>query len=349
MRVTIKDVAREVGVSTSTVSRVMSGTGGVSEEKAKRVTEAVSRLGYRTSSLGRSLRTNKTYTLGLVIPDITNPFFPQLAKGVDDAAHREGYNIFLCNTEGDIDREKNYIDLLCQRRADGIILDVTDEDHARAYLQSLKEEDIPVVIVDREVRGASVDTVLINNEDGGYRVTKYLLCLGHRRVGIVAGPATFTFSNNRLTGVWKALKEAGLDPDSDLVQHVEFSLESGFEATERLLALTPRPTAIFAFSDVMALGVLAAVERFGLRVPEDLSVIGFDNTRVSSLVKPPLTTVAQPFYKMGLVAVKLVLKRLRRKAPRDGRHRRVVLPAEMVCRASAGRLDGQEVHKCSTG
>ena len=326
---TIRDVARWAGVSPSTVSRILTGITPVSAAKQTKVRRAIRSLRFHPNVFARGLRQRRSYTLGLLIPDITNPYFAEAAKGVEDAAHRAGLAVLLCDSENDPAREARYLHLLRDRRVDGLLY-VTAGDGA-GLRRSWR--GLPLVLMDREIPGINADSVTTDNELGAYLITRLLLERGHRRVAFLAGPRRLAPARLRLRGYRRALRGAGVPPDSRLIRSGAFTVAGGRAAMESLLRAAPHPTAVVASNDVMALGAVEAIEKAGLRVPAHISVVGFDDIPVAALTRPPLTTVAQPVRRMGEVAVELLLAQLQGK--RNGQQR-VVLEPLVVARASTG-------------
>jgi LacI family transcriptional regulator len=339
MAATIHDVAREAGVSASTVSRVLNGSAPVNEEKRRRVLRAVEKLNYRPNALARSLKKKRTHSIGLIVPDITNPFFAEVAKGVEDVAREYGYTVILCNSENDPARERTYLNVLQEKQVDGVIF-VTAGANEGDRVGRL-ERGIPVVMLDREIPGIPADAVLVDNEEGAYEAAKHLLALGHRRIGIITGPLLLSTAEERLEGYKKAMREAGVPVKPRLVKDGGFTFQGGYAAMHQLLeGGNDLPSAVLASSDIMALGAMKAAEERGLRIPQDLALVGFDDIMVASLVKPALTTIAQPKRQMGQLAVEMIVERLER-----GRRRakRVLLRPKLVVRESCGsgrRSDG---------
>jgi len=326
---TIRDVARRAGVSPSTVSRILTGNTPVTVGKQKRVQQAIERLGFRPNALARGLKQRRSQSIGLLIPDITNPYFAEAAKGVEEEAHRGGFAVLLCDSENDLGREARYLELLRERQVDGLIY-VTAGDGAR-----LRQTwaGLPLVVMDREVPGLSADSVTTDNERGAYEISRFLLQQGHRRIAFLAGPRQLTPARLRLRGYRRALREFKVPADASLIRYAEFTVEGGRKGMQPLLEVSPRPTAVAASDDVMALGAVQAIEDAGLRVPADISVAGFDDIPFAALVRPPLTTVAQPVRRMGAVAVELLLAQL---TTRRNGYRRVLLEPRLVVRGSVG-------------
>jgi len=329
-RSTIKDVALAAGVAVSTVSRVINDSGYASRESRQRVLKAVEELHFQPSRAARSLATGRTGTVALVLPDITNPFFPALARGVEDAASAAGYTVILCNTDNDASQEAMYANLLRQQRVDGVVLTACSFNNRDLWSQMT--ERIPVVLTDRRLEGAIDETVFVDNVAGAYLATRQLLELGHRRIGLIGGPLGLSTTEDRQRGYEQALREAGLEPDETLMRNGDFRYASGYARMRELAE--QHVTAVFAANDMMAIGAIRAVEDAGGRVPDHIAVVGFDDILLASMIKPGLTTIAQPTYQMGVMAVDRLLERMRTDA--TGEPRQVVLEPTLVVRDSCG-------------
>jgi LacI family transcriptional regulator len=326
---TIREVAESAGVSYATVSHVINNTRLVSQETRERVLAAMDALNYRPNALARSLRQGKTNTLGLVLPDSANPFFAEISRGIEDEAFKKGYSVFLCNTELDTQRELFYVDVLSKKQVDGIIF-VAAGDQVDS-LDFLRSRNMPVVMIDRNLPNVEVDAVLTDNRLGGYLATRHLLELGHTRIACISGPSSITPSAERMIGYRRALEEAGLSYDEGLVLRGDYHAQSGMEITHSILAMKPRPTAIFALNDLMALGALRAAAEAGCSVPQNLAVVGYDDLELAQYTNPPLTTIAQPKKEVGAQAIHLLVDRIARK---DRAPSRLVLPPELIVRRS---------------
>jgi LacI family transcriptional regulator len=326
---TIYDVAKKVGVSTATVSRAISNSGYVRKDLKEQILQVARAMDYQPNSLARGLVTKESYILGLIMPDISNPFFPALARGIEDVANENGYNVLLCNTDGSSAKETDYINVLRSRQADGVIFTTSQVNPKNA--KSLIEAGIPVVLADRGMNIAC-DSVVADNMTGAYRAVRHLLDLGHRQIGIIAGPIGVATSQERVEGYKKALLESGVAVRDDLVCEGNYRQHSGYECTCELLELPDRPTAIFACNDLMAVGALSALEDCGLKVPDDVAVVGYDDIAMASVTRPRLTTVAQPKYEMGAVACRMLIERL--KNPNKP-HQSIVLNPQLVIRESS--------------
>src|SRR2546428_5747364 len=307
-RITIIDVARAASVHPSTVSRVLNRRAELSllPETRQRVIAAARRLGYRPSALARSLRLQRTFTLGMLVPNIDNPFFPPIIKGVEDTAHARGYNLVLCNTEDSSEREDAYLRVLRERQVDGIL--IASSFMADATIAELRRDRFPFVLVNRGTRGTDDLAVLVDNEKGVAAAIDHLVDLGHRRIGIVAGPQTTMTGRQRLAAARVTLRARGVKLDPSLVSVAEaFSQEAGYRAARRLLGGVEPPTAVFGANDLLPIGVLRAAREAGLECPADLSLVGFNDMPLTEFFGPPLTTVHVPQREMGVRAAELLI------------------------------------------
>ncbi|HEX6907414.1 MAG TPA: LacI family DNA-binding transcriptional regulator [Terriglobales bacterium] len=311
-RITMRQIAARARVSVGTVSHVINHTAGVREPVRRRVLEAIERLGYRPSLLARGLRRNQTTIIGVIIPDISNPFFPLVVRGVEDIAYQNSYRLMLCNADNDAQKEQVYFDELRAYRMAGLI--VIPSANSRLVAAADTAGELPVVCLDRCPEGWKGDSITVDNTEGAYQATRYLLELGHRRIAAITGQLHVTSAVERLKGFKRALREFGVTIAPEYIQEGRFDRLSGYEKSLLLLQFSPRPTAIFAANDLVALGVLAAMRELGLRCPEDVSLTGFDDLELASFTNPALTTVAQPAYQMGARAAALLFERLRGEA-----------------------------------
>jgi LacI family transcriptional regulator len=332
---TIKDVAQRAGVSPSTVSHVMNNTRYVEPQTRERVLRAMADLNYQPNRLARSLRNQKTNTLGVLLPNSANPFFAQVLLGIEDASFARNYSVILGNANDDPERELSHLEVLASKQIDGVLL-ISTGAYAQA-LELLARHNMPTVMVDRSPGERPIDSIMVDNAGGGRVATEYLITLGHQRIGCITGPLLLTPSADRVVGYRSALRKAGIAPDEALIVPGDFSHEGGYRAAERLLRLGPPVTAIFACNDLMAVGAIRAVHEAGLRVPHDVSVVGFDDIPLSSFIVPPLTTVAQPAEELGRIAVDLLVQRLRdRHAPVQQRQLGVHLVERDSCAPVSG-------------
>jgi LacI family transcriptional regulator len=307
--VTIVDVAKQAGVSIATVSRALSGRGYASPDVKERVRQAARQLNYRFNATARSLKVKRTNTIGLIITDITNPFYAYLASGVLDCAKEKGYHVVVCATNEDPQMEREDLNVLLEQRVDGIIAIPSGEN--RHIWQQVIDMNTGLVLIDREIPGLSqVDCVLVDNAKGAYLATKHLIELGHSRIGLMSGPDTTTTGKERRRGYVEALEDAGLSADPTLVQGSSFMRESGYLAVQALLALPQRPTAIFAANNVLGEAAVFALRERGLKIPADISLLMFDDVPWAAMIQPGITVISQPTYNMGCMSLKLLDQRL---------------------------------------
>ena len=309
----MRDVARQAGVSVATVSHVINKTRFVSDGVSQRVLEVMKDLDYRANELARSLRRGQTNTIGLLLIDSANPYFAMFGRHVEAVLYEHEYNVILCNTEGDPDREELYLNVLKRRQVDGIIFygARTNLDALKRYLQV---DDWPIVVIDQDLSsiGPNAPTILVDNQQGGYEAAQHLISLGHERIACIAGPSNSFAAIERVIGYKKAMNETKLALSDDcLIPTRDFHPESGCDATMALLNLPKPPTAIFSCSDLMAIGVISAAFEHGCRIPQDLALVGYDDIRLSSYTTPQLTTMAQPTRMMAEVAVQMLFERLK--------------------------------------
>jgi LacI family transcriptional regulator len=326
---TMNDVARVANVSIATVSHVINGTRFVSAERVERVHAAMHELGYTPDATARSLRVGRTDTIGLVVPDNSNPFFAALARWIEEAGFEAGYTTILANSNERPDREHRYVSALVSKRVDGLILSPSRGDHVTLE-RLLHNARIPVVVVDRAASLPNADVVLYDNEGGSREAARYLMELGHRTIGCVAGPADASSATERVTGFRRAIAEAGL-PEQPVVE-ADFHFAGGREATARLLESGAAFTALFASNDLMAAGAVRELTARGIDVPGDISVIGFDDAPLAEMISPALTTMRQPLQDMAHTAVSLLLSRVT--SADGGAPVRKVLPTSLVVRDS---------------
>jgi LacI family transcriptional regulator len=329
-RVTIADVAREAGVSMMTVSRVINDKGEISSTTRQYVMDVIDRLGYRPSGIARGLATQRTATLGLVVPDIANPFFSDVARGAEDRAFAAQYNVFVCNTDESPKQEMAALDSLEEKRVDGLLLCSSrlHEDDLRAALRGHRA----AVLVNRRLKRADVGVVMLADEAGARAATGHLLQAGHRAVGFLAGPLTSYSSRQRSRGYRAALASAGIRFHSSWVRPCSYEVEGGKAAARTLLLDHPELTALFCYNDLVAIGALLACAELGRQVPGDLAIVGFDDIPMAALVTPALTTCRVPRHELGGQATQLLLDRI------DGcseECKEIVLWPQLVVRASA--------------
>ena len=331
--VTRNDVAFAAGVSPATVSYVVNdGPRPVSPETRKKVLEVINRLGYQPNAVARNLRRQRTSTLGLILPDTHNPYFAEVARAVEQTAFERGFTVMICHTDYNLDRELHYVSVLIAERAAGVIWFPATNSAEPARL--LTEYDVPLVVLDRQVEGSQATSVLADNFRGGYIAAQHLIELGHRKIGCITRPFDLYHSQERVRGYQAALRNAGLPIEERLAVKGGFRLEDGRAAAFRLLDQHRDMTAIFAYNDFMAIGALRAVIERGLRVPEDVSVVGFDDIPQSAFTCPALTTVRQPKHEMGCQGAGLLLDLIDGKSPPEGTIG--TLGVELIVRETTG-------------
>ncbi|GIF78629.1 LacI family DNA-binding transcriptional regulator [Asanoa siamensis] len=306
--VTIYDVAQRAAVSPATVSRVLNGRSSVDPDLVARVRQAVDELDYRPNAVARNLRRSRTTLWAVVISDVGNPFFTSLVRGVEDVAQRAGYSVVLCNTDEDPAKEARYVTAALADRMAGVIISVAGR--STAQVSRLLSAGVPVVAIDREIAGVQVDTVLVDNAHGAELATGHLLDGGYQRVACITGPRRVSTAVQRLRGYQKALRSRGVPVREHLVRYSDFREEGGYAAMASLLDEADPPDAVFAANNLMTVGAVECLTNRGIAVPTQAGVVGFDDIPWADLVRPSLTTVAQPTYELGRTAAVLLAERL---------------------------------------
>jgi LacI family transcriptional regulator len=327
----MKEIAQIAGVSLGTVSHVLNGTAKVRDPLRKRVLDAVQAAGYQPSQLARGLRRDKTNIIAMIIPDIVNPFFPGVVRGAEDVAFSKGYRLVLCNTDNDHAKELVHLNALQTYLPSGLIVIPSNFSDLTVQAASYRTAGSAVVCVDRLPRDWNGDSVTIDNVEGAYHATSYLIELGHRHLAAITGPLHLTNAEERLRGFKLALGDAGLEAAPGYLQETTFDRAGGYAKTKILLRMLPRPTAILACNDMMAMGALLAIREANLRCPEDVSLIGFDGLDLTEVTTPQLSSVYQSPYQLGATAAQLVLDRV---ADQACPVRQVVLKTELKIRES---------------
>lgn len=332
-RVTIIDVAREANVSFATVSRVVNGKGYVSAHTRERVMRAMTRIGYTVNRQARVLAGGRTQVVGLLVPDLDTSYIGEILKGIDEELAAASYDLMLYTTHHRKIRESVYVSSLLNGMTDGLlmILPMAPE----AYVDSIRRRGFPFILIDHEGLDRQGPSVGATNREGARQAMRYLLGLGHRRIGLITGNMEMDCARERLLGCREALVEAGVEPRPELVRTGNFHRNLAYQLTQELLALPDPPTAIFASNDVSAFGVMDAVRNADLRIPDDISIVGFDDIPDAQWTHPPLTTVRQPMREMGRCATRMLLESI---ANPDAPRQRIELPTELVVRATSQRL-----------
>jgi LacI family transcriptional regulator len=327
---TLSDVARRAGVSVMTVSRVVNGSTHITDQTRARVNQAIAELGYLPNGPARQLRSRRSKTNALVVTDIRNPFFTTVASGVEDTARSKGYVVMFCSTYESEQVEAEYTRVLIERRVDGVLL--VPASGASSSVRLLQQRNIPTVLVDRHLDGVEVDEVRGASRPGAREAVLHLTGLGHRRIAMITGPESVSTASDRVAGYLDALAEACPGDSCGPIYYGQFSEESGYQMTREMLQLDPRPTAIFAANNFIAFGALKGLAEAGLKVPEDISMVVFDDLPAAWTLNPFLTAVAQPAYDIGTQAAELLLSRLA--GERVDEPRRLLLPTELTIRHS---------------
>jgi LacI family transcriptional regulator len=328
--ITIREVAQHAQVSVTTVSHVINGTRFVSEEAKARVQAAIAALHYVPSAVARSLKSSRTHTVGMMIPNNSNPYFAEIIRGIEDTCFAAGFNVILCNSDDDPHKQAAYVRVLSEKQVDGLIVLSSGGDPE--LLDTLRGAPMPQVVVDREIDDLAADLVEVDHEGGARLAVEHLVSLGHTRIACIAGPLALSPARQRVQGWRSALQAAGFACDDALVADGGFTAAGGFAAMRALLA--HRPSAVFASNDLMAIGAICAAAEAGLHVPQDVSMIGFDDIALAAYSNPPLTTIAQPKHQTGELAAQLLMQRI----AQPGRPlQREILRPSLVLRRSAAR------------
>ncbi len=333
---TIKDIARIAKVSAPAVSMALRGHPRISQKTRERILRIAKTLNYQTNFVARSLVVRRTNTIGLIITSILNPFYPELAKGIQDKATELGYNIILCSTSYNLKLEKYFIQMLRGKGVDGIIF--TSVETRDPNIKPLVDDQFPFILVNRRVHSRllenKTDYITMDNVSGGFMAVEHLYNLGHRRIGIIAGDLKATTAIERLRGTKAFFQQVALNHEEDLLIEAFFSKERAYEAASRLMSLKRPPTAIFAQNDHMGLGAREAILGLGLRIPGDVALIGFDNISASGLAGVDMTTIGQKKYEMGAMAVELLVRKIDTKDFNRANH--ILLEPELIIRKSCG-------------
>ncbi|HHV93083.1 MAG TPA: LacI family transcriptional regulator [Firmicutes bacterium] len=303
---TIKDVAAVAGVSTATVSRVLNGE-RVRDETKQKVINAIRMLGYRPNQIARSLKTQKTFSVGFVVPKF-DPFFMQVAQAMESVLNEKGYSLIVCNSDENPEREVGRVKMLSEKQVDGLL--VVPTSGTAPHLAVLQQQGTPVVLVDRMVQNMQVDCVLVDNVNGAYQAVEHLVTLGHQRIGLISGRLEVTTGEERYRGYQRVFEDYKMPVDEELIQIGDFTIESGYLLTKKLLGLNRPPTAVFVANYEMTIGALMAVRELGMEMPRDLALVGFDDMESTRLAVPPVTTVVQPMWEIGETAARLLCKRM---------------------------------------
>jgi LacI family transcriptional regulator len=337
---TIKEVARRARVSVGTVSNVISGTCPVSPELRARVERAIGDLDFHPNHFARSLKSRRSHTLAIVISDITNPFFPLVVRGAEDAASKSGYLLTIFNTDDQLERERQIFSVLRMRRVDGVLVVVSPESGEGTHISEMVAAGVPVVCLDRVPPNTKVDSVLVDNVKGSRICVRHLIGMGHRRIGVISGPHKLQTARDRVKGYRQALREAGIPYSAGLLREGDFRTESGYRLAKDLCLTYPRPTALFALNGTMGMGAYKAIEEMSLACPNDVALAVFDDVPGGDVFRPHLTVISQPTYEIGYRGADLLIQRLANRISLK-RPLSVILEPELKIRESTAlRLPG---------
>lgn len=330
MKTTIYDIAQAAGVSIATVSHVLNGKGKISKERREQIIRIMDEMNYKPSAIASAMTSKRTYTLGLLVPDISNPFFAEIARAVEDEGQRLGYSVFICSTDNKDEKTARYAALLRQKSVDGVIVGTGLSE--LAALDPLLRKSIPVAFIARDFPAEDIPSVVIDDYAGGAAAAAHLIDLGHRRLAILAEPDTISSSRERVRGFQETAAAAGIAVADELVLTASELRDGKLQAVSLLsMEQSHRPSAIFCCNDILAIGAVQAARELQVRVPYDCSIVGFDDTILASVTDPPLTTVAQPIVEMGRAVVQLLVRCMEQ--PEEPR-RRIVLPPQLLVRQS---------------
>lgn len=331
MKITIKDIAKMAGVSTATVSMVLNNKDEhISELTKEKILQIAKEYNYVPNTMARSLVTKQTKTIGLVIPDIANPFFPEIARGAEDKANEAGYNIIFCNTDDNIEKEQRYVDMLSEKMVDGIIFTASSD--RNYWLDKLHKQSIPIILLDRDIPlNGNVGRIVVNNQQGTYEGTKYLIEKGYKEIAFINGNIANETAKNRLAGFKSAMQDHGVELRSERILEGSFKREWGYGAATWLLSQEIEFDAVVCGNDLIAIGAIRALKDAGKRIPQDVAVLGFDDIYMAKLVEPELSTISQPKYEMGYKASELLINMIEKK---ENMEQLIIFDTKLVIRKS---------------
>ncbi|WP_215224244.1 LacI family DNA-binding transcriptional regulator [Echinicola shivajiensis] len=332
-QVTIRDIALKLKISISTVSRALRNSPEIKLETRQKVMAMAEKLNYTPNVVAQSLRVNRTKTLGIVVPQLASHFFASNISGIQDTAYKRGYNVMICQSNENFEQEKSDIRTLISTRVDGLLISLSRETESYEHLQNLIDREIPFVLFDRITEGFPVSTVTVDDTLGAYKVTKHLLDQGCKRIAFISGPEGMYICKKRIAGYVQALKENGVSLDENLIVYSDLTEESNKKLTNQLLGLEEKPDAIFAINDPVAIDVMKFLKSKGMKIPQDIALVGFTNMPVSDALEPSLSTVDQPAYEMGRLAANNLLDQLL--DPESFEPQNLVLDTELVIRNSS--------------
>ncbi|GKX28254.1 LacI family transcriptional regulator [Vallitalea longa] len=338
--ITISDIAKKSKVSVATVSRVLNDSDKVKEQTKEKVLKAIKELNYAPSDIARSLSRNITNTIGVVVPDINNPFFGQVIKGISSVTDKNDLYMLLCDTDENEQKEMKFIEMLKRQRIRGLIITPTaDNDKFNAkYLSILENLNVPVVLLDRDVKYSKFDGVFLDSISGTYDAIECFIKEGHRKIAIISGPLSSKPGRDRLRGYKKSLSMNGIEIDERYIFYGDFKLKSGYELTKQILKMDDPPTAIFVSNNMMNLGCIKALTEANVKIPEDMALIGFDEIELLSIMNMYISVVSRPTAQMGEVAMQILLDRLNEKNVDNHDTKRIILLPKLILRGSERKI-----------
>lgn len=319
-------------VSTATVSNVLNETKYVSDDLKKQVHEAMKALNYQPNTLAKSLRIQESRLIGLLISDIANPFFSLVVRGIESELAENGYNVLLCNTDSDVEKEKKYLDVLLGKRIDGLI--VSSAGNTGEYFKSLAKTGVPIVFLNRCPDFLTSDVIMTNNIKGAYMATEHLIKHGYSKIAIISGPKNISTGRDRLLGFTRAMEDYGISINPRFVKEGQFDIESGYALMQELMSAEEKPDACFISNNFMTLGAYKFAKKAHVKIPDDMAIVGYDDPEWADIVDPPLTSVSQPAYNQGVTAAKLIISALQEK--KQSRREVIFLEPSLVVRNSCG-------------
>jgi len=333
---TIKDIAKVLGVSVSTVSRALQDKPEISEETKRLVREAATNMKYRPNSMAVALKTQKSYSIGVVVPQIVSAFYASVVKGIEEVANNLGYQVFVSSSNEDMQKEEKNVFGFLDHRVDGMIVSLSKATDSFKHINYIKDRDVPLVLFDRTSKEINVPKVVANDADAAYLAISHLIAGGAKRVALLTGPEHMLIGRNRLRGYKAALTNHNIEIDNKLITHCNLTVDDAKNATLKLLAMEERPDAIFGINDEVAIGALFAIKEQGLKIPKDVAVVGFSNSNRSRYIEPSLSTMDQNPVKIGSLAAKLLFDQI------NGNHgygetKEIIVPADLIVRASSGK------------
>jgi len=334
---TIRDIALKLNISVSTVSRAIRDMPEVKKETRKLVLEMAKALDYEPNKIAQGLRIKKTNTIGVIVPAVTLHFFSSVISGIQETANRLGYNVMFCQSNESFETEKANIHTLLSSRVDGLLISLSRETNTSDHLMGMLRKNIPLVFFDRVFDNINASKVVVDDYEGAFSAVQYLLKTGCKRVAYLGGPKNLSISNHRLNGYKDALKENKIEFDPELISHCEHMEEDAEPETLRMLALSNRPDAIFCFNDHVAIKSMQIIKNKGLKIPDDISLMGFSNEPIAGLIEPSLTTVAQPSYEMGKAATKMIIEQIESKEPLENEKLKI-LQTTLLIRNSTRKM-----------